>query len=182
MSMRLSLSVTSMFLLGGVALQVVYPPSLVSAQVAAAQAAPQNQAQNQALLGVLSKRHMDETASDLERIAGGRENLIQQLLSFRTYQGLPQVGVRAAKFLVSYADVPEVETAIKEDIRSADRNGLARVYAIHVDKISTPESRRRIAQVVLDKAQDQPDYSHFARNLLYSSDGEVKKLAQKAFP
>ncbi len=139
-------------------------------------------APNSAVLNVLSKRHMNETTADLERIAGGRDNLIRELMALRTYQGLPYVGVRAAKFLVAYADAPEVEAAIKEDLQAADRAGLAHVYAIQIDKVSSPEARKRIAQGVIDKAQDQPDYSHFARNLLYSNDPEVKRLAQKAFP
>lgn len=156
---------------------------VVASAILLSQVEAQSTAQaTSAVLSVLSKRHMDETNADLERIAGGRENLIRELLVLRNHQGLPYVGVRAAKFLTAYADSAEVEAAIKEDLRASDRSGLARVYAIQIDKISSADARHRVAQAVLEKGQDQPDYAHFARNLLYSSDQEVKKMAQKAFP
>ena len=163
------------FVLASLALVATAPLSLAfaaDAPNAAAQA-------NSKILSVLSQRHMTTTPQDLETLAGGREAVISELLALRTYAGLPFVGPRAAKFLLEYADDTTVQQAMQEDFKGQDHLGLARVYSVHVDKIKQPEARLAVARMATKKASEDSEFVPYAKGLLYSSDGEVKKLARE---
>lgn len=134
---------------------------------------------NPKVLSALSQRHFSVTAEDLERTAGGRDALISDLLQLRTYSGLPYVGPRAAKLLLEYADQPQVQEAIQADFKAPDRTGLARVYAVQVDKIRSSEARASVARMATTRAADDADFVPYAKSLLYSSDDEVKRVARE---
>lgn len=128
---------------------------------------------------LLSARHLNASPAQLEKMAGGPDALVKKLLGARLKESTPFLGVRAAKMLLQYTHYPEVLTAIGEDIAAANREGLARVYAVHIDEVREPEARKEIARRLIDRAGSQPAFRPFARIMQESRDPEVAKLVKE---
>lgn len=134
--------------------------------------------QRDQVLLVLSSRHLVADPAQLEKLAGGADPLVKRLLKLRLDQSTPFVGVRAAKLLISYSTNPDVMSAIAEDIATEDREGLARVYAVHIDSAADDASRKAIAEQLIARGANSPSFRPFVRVLAECRDGEVVKLAK----
>lgn len=129
----------------------------------------------------LSVRHMTATTEQLEGLAGGADALVAKLLELRSDENTPFVGIRAEKYLLQYADRPEVAAALDQDVKSDTMVGLARVIAMNVDKIPSAKARQSLAQSVIDRGKQQTEFKPYAQALTSSSDPEVSALARAAF-
>ncbi len=130
---------------------------------------------------VLGARHVTVSRAKLEQMAGGADACVDALLKLRTDETSPFVGVRAEKFLFNYIDREEVVKALEEDIQSENRAGLARLIAIHLDKVKNAAVRKRLAELAIERGQKNLDFKPYAKVLLESGDTEVKRLAKQAF-
>lgn len=133
------------------------------------------------VVSALSLRHMTATTEQLESTAGGADALVSRLLELRTDETTPFVGVRAEKFLLQYADRPEVAAALETDVKSPTMLGLARVVAMNVDKIPSPKVRQSLAQAIVERGKQESGFKPYAQALTSSSDAEVSALARAAF-
>lgn len=128
----------------------------------------------------LSSYELVTTQSQLEALAGGQDALVERLLVLRRTATVPAAGVRAEKILLQYADRPEVEAALLDDISSAEFAGLARAATLNVDR-APAAARSKIARAALERAKTDKAFESFARALLESKDESVKSLARTAF-
>lgn len=136
-------------------------------------------AESDPVLFALSSRHMTTSPVELEKLAGGRDLLIERLLVLRTQEQPPFVGVRAESLLLAYADQQQVEDALTEDLQSADRKGLARVITIRLSKVAQEEVRLRLAKVALTRASKESDFAPYARTLTEDKNAEISRLARE---
>ncbi|MCC6221681.1 MAG: hypothetical protein IT291_10620 [Deltaproteobacteria bacterium] len=130
---------------------------------------------------VLGMRHMTATVQDLERMAGGEDELVKIFLELRKLENRPFVGVRAEKFLLGYADKDAVQTALIADMESKEWAGHARLIAKNIDVVKNTAARRRLALGAVSRAKKDPEFIPHARGLIKSSDVEISKLARESF-
>ncbi len=133
-------------------------------------------AENDGVRTALSARHLSASPEQLERIAGGEEPLVRELLVLRATKVPPYLALRAEKMLLRYSDREEVLTALEQDLANPDRRGLAQLIAIHIDDIAPETSRRRIGEAIVERAKRDEAYSPFARMLAESKDPVVRQL------
>lgn len=124
----------------------------------------------------LSGYHFSGDLASLEKIAGGKENLINALLELRTTDAIPFVAIRAERLLVSYADEERVHNALSADLGS-EHKGLARTVVLHLDKAPST-ARESLARKAVERASHEEDFKPFARSLASSSDAKVRELAR----
>ncbi len=134
---------------------------------------------NDPLMLALANRHMTQSTTELEQLAGGQDKLVARLLQLRTEEKLSYVAVRAEKILLNYSARPEVADALAEDAVNPNRTGLARMITVHIDKVEEPAARKRLAELLVARAGTDAEFSPYARTLLDSSDLEVSRLAKE---
>ncbi len=120
------------------------------------------------------------TISDLENMAGSKENLIEILLKHRRSETPPFVGIRSEKLLLNYTENKQVMSALESDVDDAKYFGLARTIGTHLDSVSSSTARTRLATAVLRRAQREKRFTMFGRLLLESKDTQVQRLAREA--
>ena len=126
----------------------------------------------------LSERHHTPTVSALSSLAGGRQQLIDSLLELRLSEA-PMVGIRAAELLMELSDDQSVADALREDMQSEQRLGLARLYTLRVAKISDPATRRMVTREAFERADREPAFASTARQLTDSPDQVVAETARQ---
>ncbi|MCB0345483.1 MAG: hypothetical protein KDD66_10210 [Bdellovibrionales bacterium] len=135
---------------------------------------------------MLSARHLEwnsDTQESFEAAAGGKQALVDQLIQLSHSDSVSSpVAMRAAHILANeYADDPEVSAqvlaVIEEDIGAEDREGLARLYASKVDRVSSTAAKRTIATAAADRGAASESFRPYAQKLLNSSDRTVRAIA-----
>ena len=129
------------------------------------------------VLRALEGYHFNKSASELEQIAGGQEQLVSRLLELRGSEKPPFVGIRAVKVLMSYGEREDVRSALLEDMRSASRLGVARTLVVHIDSVSNRDFRYELARQAVERAVEEESFSRYARALEDSSDERVRRIA-----
>jgi len=131
----------------------------------------------------LHERHHRLDYAALESQAGGEDELVKDLLSYRPSENAPPyVEMRVVKLLLNYAGRPEVEAYLSECIESPDKLGLARLIAIHLDQVADVKVRERLALKLVARAEKEPRLRPYAETMRQSSDESVRRLAREAFP
>jgi hypothetical protein len=131
-----------------------------------------------AVVLALSGYHFKMTATELEKVAGGKENLVKKLLEIHRLESPPFVGIRATRLLLNYADRPEVASALVDDV--SNYTGLARVVATNIETVPSESAKKTLAKAVLSKARTDEKLKVVARTLIDSSDAEIRELAKEA--
>lgn len=132
------------------------------------------------VLFALSARHMNTSVAQLEELAGGKDQLVEKLLTWRTQESPPFVGIRAEKLLLNYADRNDVSQALQSDVDSGKFRGLARIIAVNIDHVSDSQTRERLARSVLERAKQDQEFKTYARTLQDSTDQRVRELARSS--
>jgi hypothetical protein len=133
-------------------------------------------------LTVRGNSHGLPSAEELETLAGGEDALVEILLSYRTRETPPFVGIRSQKYLLNYSDRSDVQDALAADISSEEHMGLARIVGVHFDQIQNETARGRFARLIIERGKREESFGRYARNLRQSSDSEVSRMAREAFP
>ena len=120
---------------------------------------------------------MQYTIEDLEKLAGGQDQLIEQLMSL--HSDVSYVEPRCVKILMHYANRPSVESALNAQIENPETAGLAQMITLHIDKVPDSAARARLAQTALSRAKSDPNFARYARNLESSKDAEVRRMARE---
>ena len=144
--------------------------------------AQSSQSAEESVKAELAGRHFSEQRENLEQLAGGREELVAILLTLRTSEDPPFVGIRAEKLLLHYADDPRVAEALADDVSSVERTGLARAVALHLDRVPTSRVRQKLATEVVSRAGKERAFLPYANSLKKSEDPEVKRIADQGLP
>lgn len=131
------------------------------------------------VLDVLSERHLSVTPEQLERYAGGADNLAERLLQLRHLQGVQFVAERAARALLRYSDRPNVLEGLEGDLGDLKEGKLARVIAVYFSDVPDGEAKHRIAMAILERAEIERSFQPFARMLLEATDPEIRQLAEE---
>jgi len=126
----------------------------------------------------LSGYHFDTSAAKLEEIAGGKDQLVAALLTLRTSDALPFVGIRAEKLLLEYSDRKDVQDALLADIASEKYKGLARTVTMHLDRATTPAVRQALARAAVERAKGDAEFMPYAKAMVHSTDPEVQRMAR----
>jgi len=126
----------------------------------------------------LSERHGVPSTEELANIAGGEDKLVAELLTLRHDDSLPFISIRAEKILVQFADREDVAAALESDLGNAQKRGLARVVAVHLDSAPSSESKARLARAVISRGQREKAFLPYARTLLDSKDSNISSLAR----
>ena len=113
----------------------------------------------------LIARHPSESDADLEKIAGGKDALIDELLKLRQKKSPPQLSVRAEKALLTYADEERVLAALESDMANAESKGLARTIALHLKKVKSPLARARLSSEARSRAGRDPSFTPMLREI-----------------
>ena len=127
----------------------------------------------------MNGRHFAASREQLESYAGGADALVQRLLKLRTNEEPPFVGLRAEKLLLQYVQLEAVVVALEEDLANPKYKGLAQMIALHLDQVSGPEVRLRLARGVIKRAKAESDFRNFAKTLTASADPAVGQLARE---
>lgn len=125
---------------------------------------------------ILSTRHFSQSEVDLEKIVGGRDRLIEELLEIRHDTAVPFAWARATEILLNYAEDPRVSEALLEDIDSEKYLGVARLISLKVDNVKNSEMRRTLARRVISRSEREVSFKSYAKNLSKSLDPEVRKM------
>ncbi len=125
----------------------------------------------------LSGYHANLSKEQLEKIAGGPDNLVSSLLQLRTTDKLPFVSIRSEKLLLKYAERSDVATALKSDMQNRNLRGLAGAIALHIDHVSNDGLRRELAQMATSRAQEDNDFRSYTAGFANSNDPEVRKFS-----
>jgi hypothetical protein len=115
---------------------------------------------------LLSKRHLaitEDLALELESAAGDMDALVDSLLTLRHNSEKPYVALRAAEILVRYC-IDESEpgkrslAAVEADFSTPEYEGLARVYARNIDKVSSENMKQRLKSSAQARAARRPAF------------------------
>ncbi len=137
---------------------------------------------------MLSARHLEwnaEVRSRLESAAGSKQALVDQLIEFSRSDDVPSpVAMRSAHILANeYVDDPEVGgqvlRAMEEDIADPNKEGLARLYASKVERITDRTAKRAVAAAVADRGAVSTSFKPYAERLLNSNDSNVRSVVAK---
>ena len=125
---------------------------------------------------LLSAKHYQLTLDDLGKAAGGEAQLIVLLLELRLKEIPPQLGIRAERALLNFADRPEVFRALEEDAGHPGRRGLAQVIALHLDQVPYDVSRRRLARTLAERSKQEEAFRPYGELLRKSSDPVIRTM------
>jgi len=125
----------------------------------------------------LSARHAVATVAELERLAGGDDQLVAILLDLKDHSSLPFVSVRATRMLVTLSDRSDVQAALLDDMNANDRAGLARVITLHLDKAPTSTARMALGRAAMARSRRDTSFRVYSQELQRSSDASVRRLA-----
>ncbi len=129
---------------------------------------------------VFSSRHMKMDIKKLEQLAGGEDPLVKRLLELRTDQTYPYVSVRAEKALLYYSEREEVKQVLLSDLQAPEKKGLARVIAIHLDRVTNQTLKEELAKLAIERASGDKDFIPYARAATSeSSDPKLRALGEK---
>ena len=133
------------------------------------------------VLMVLSSQHMKMDIDKLEQLVGGEEVLVKRLLVLRHQGGVPFVSVRAEKLLLHYSSREDVKAALEEDLQSPETKGLARVIAIHLDRVADSALKEGLARKLINLASADKDFLPYARAAtIESTDPKLRELGRDA--
>ena len=112
---------------------------------------------------LLTERHLSATPAELETVAGGREQLIDELLKLRQKDTPPYLSVRAEKALLSYSSDEKVVAALESDLADPNAQGLARIVALHLNKVPSATARERLTKSIRSRAERDESFAPFLR-------------------
>ena len=125
---------------------------------------------------LLSGKHYQVSLDGLAKAAGGEAPLIETLLTLRLKEVPPQLGIRAERALLNFADRPDVFLALEQDAGDPGRRGLAQVIALHLDQVASETSRRRLARTLADRTKREEAFRPYGELLRKSSDPTIRAL------
>lgn len=136
-------------------------------------------AQSSAELKVLlSDRHQIPTLSELEKIYGSTDALVQDLLELRLVDFPPFVSLRAENLLLQYSDRNDVISSLEEDLDHEGRIGLARVIIRGLDQVKDNQAKARFASKAAKLVNTNDKLKSLKGSMENSSDAVVKKAIQ----
>lgn len=138
-----------------------------------AHAAPQDE-----LKLMLSARDSVATLEQLEKVAGGRELLIEELIKLREEDSPALIGMRAEKLLLSYSDSPGVVSLLEEDLKDRKKLGFARLIALNIDLAPSVEVRTRLATLVMERSKTEQSLGKYVESFKDSKHEDVRRLAE----
>jgi hypothetical protein len=125
----------------------------------------------------LAARDSAVSISDLEKSAGGEEQLVKRLVELRSNTATPFVGVRATKLLFYYSGRSDVSGVLLSDARSSSHQGVIHLLAQHIDRIQDVDARRSIAQELVRRAATEESLRPHVKLLRASGDKKVLELS-----
>ena len=135
-------------------------------------------ASKESIRTALSAFEVSQSLTQLESIAGGKDALVAILLSLRNDEETRFVSTRSEQLLLSYADRPEVLSALKSDLDDSTAPGHAIAIVTHIDSVPSVAPRRELAKSGLARATRDASFHPYARMLTMNDDVEIKKSAQ----
>jgi len=115
---------------------------------------------------LLTERHDNSDLQTLERLAGGKDQLVDELLRLREKETPPYLSVRAEKLLLNFSGEEKVLSALEGDMENPKTQGLARIVALHFDRVSDESARKRLEKSITERAAREPAFQPYLRGAL----------------